>query len=112
MKITIKSTNLDLIPSLRTYIENKLSILARLVKKFETEGEADLRIEVARTTQHHHKGEVFMAEVNFHLSGRTLRATETSNDIRRAIDIVKHKLHLEIEKFKEKRLPIRGKIKK
>ncbi|MEK7138019.1 MAG: ribosome-associated translation inhibitor RaiA [Patescibacteria group bacterium] len=111
MKITIKATNLDLTPSLNTYIENKLGTLARLVKKFDSEGLADARIEVARTTRHHHKGDVFMAEINLHLGGKTLRITEKNEDIRKAIDIAKHKLHQEIEKFKSKSDPVRKKTK-
>lgn len=109
MKISLKSTNLDLTPSLKTYAENKLSNLARLVTKYDSEGSADLRVELARTTRHHHKGEVFMAEVNFHLAGQTLRASEESEDIRKAIDSVRQKLHLEIEKFKSKFDPKKNK---
>lgn len=109
MKIIIKSTNLDLTPSLNTYIENKLGTLARLVQKFDSEGSADIRVEVARTTRHHHKGEVFMAEINLHLGGKTLRISENNEDIRKAIDIAKSKLRLEIEKFKSKNDPKRNK---
>ncbi len=111
MKIIIKSTNLDLTPSLSTYIEDKLGDLARLVKKFDSEGSADMRVEVARTTRHHHKGEVFMAEINFHLGGRTLRISENGEDIRKAIDAAKHKLQIEIKKFKSKSDPVRKKTK-
>lgn len=100
MKITVKSTNLDLTPSLHIYIETKMSDLGKLVKKFDAEGAVSLRLEVGRATQHHHKGNVFMAEANLILPGKTLRAVEYSDDIRRAIDILKHTLRMEIEKYK------------
>ncbi len=77
--------------------------LGNIVKKFDTEGAVVLRIEVARTTRHHHKGDVFEAEGNLTLPGKILRATENENDIRRAIDILKHTLHLEIKKYKTQR---------
>ncbi len=102
MKISIKSTNLDLTPSLKTYIDTKIRDLEKLVKKFDSDGVVNLRLEVGRTTKHHHKGEVFMAEGTLNLPGKILRASEYANDIRRAIDVLKHTLHLEIEKYKTK----------
>ena len=100
MKINIKSTNLDLTPSLVTYIDTKMGDLGKIVKKFDAEGSVTLNIEVARTTKHHLKGDVFMAEANLNLPRQLLRATENDSDIRRAIDILKHTLHLEIGKYK------------
>ena len=100
MKITIKATNLDLTPSLNTYINEKLGSLSKFIKKFDDEGVAELRIEVARTTAHHHKGEVFMAEANLRLPKKILRAVETNSDMRASIDIVRGKLHQEILKYK------------
>lgn len=109
MKINIKATNLDLTPSIKTYTEDKFGILSKMIQKFDSEGSADMRVELARTTRHHHKGEVFMAEINLHLGGKTLRITEKNEDIRKAIDIAKHKLHQEIEKFKSKNDPKKSK---
>jgi len=100
MKINVKSTNLYLTPSLVAYMEAKLSDLGKIVEKFDTEDSVTLNIEVARTTKHHLKGDVFMAEANLNLPGKLLRATENGSDIRRAIDILKHTLRLEIEKYK------------
>lgn len=100
MKIHVKSTNLDLTPSLTIYIENKLGALARFVKRFDREGVAAIWLEVGRTTRHHHKGQVFRAEADLRLPGKILRAVEENTDIRKAIDIMKHKLQLEIEKYK------------
>lgn len=111
MKISIKSTNLDLTPSIKAYTENKMGNLARMFQKYDSEGSADMRVELARTTRHHHKGEVFMAEVNLHLVGKTLRASEECEDIHKAIDAVRQKLYLEIEKFKSKSSEVRKKTK-
>ncbi len=112
MKISVKSTNLDLTPSLRAYVETKMDDIGKLIEKFDREGAVSLRLELARTTKHHHKGDVFMAEGNLILPGKTLRAVEKSNDIHRAIDVLKHTLHLEIEKYKTRISPKRGKTMK
>ncbi len=101
MQINIKGTKLTLTPSLRTYIERKLGTLTRFLKQLETAG-VEMKVEIARTTRHHRHGEVFMAEVNLPLPGRTLRAAEYSADARMAVDAVREKLQLEIEKYKAK----------
>ncbi len=102
MQINIKGTKLTFTPSLRTYIERKLGTLTKFLKQLETESGVEMKVEIARTTRHHRHGEVFMAEVNLPLPGRTLRAAEYSADARTAVDAVREKLQLEIEKYKAK----------
>ncbi len=104
MVIHTKATNLDLTPSLKTYVDLKLGALQKYVKKFETDGEAEMNLELARTTRHHRKGQVFKADANIMLSGKMLRAEDTDNDIRVAIDRLRDKLKTEIEKYKERTL--------
>ena len=101
MKITIKHTNVDSTPAINEYIEQKISALGRYLKKFESDSEVIARVEVARTTKHHHKGQVFRAEVNLQLPKKMLRAEHQDFDVRVAIDVVKDKLHREIIKYKE-----------
>jgi len=100
MKINVKATNLDLTPSLNIYIEKKLMPLAKFIKRFDIVGEVEIWVEVARTTKHHHKGQVFRAEADLSLPGRILRAEEELPDLRAAIDAVKDKFRLEIKKYK------------
>lgn len=100
MRINIKK-NLDLTPSLRTYIDQKLVPLAKFIKKFDETGEAELWLELSRTTRHHGKGEeVFLAVADLRLPHKILRAEEYAEDIRKAIDQAKDTLRLEIEKYK------------
>ncbi len=109
MKINIKA-NLDLTPSLGTYIERKLSPLAKLVKQFDETGEAEIWLELSRTTRHHHKGEVFLAAADLRLPHKILRAEENAEDVRRAIDQARDVLKLEIDKYKTRFMePRRGK---
>ena len=105
MNITIKKT-LDVTPSLETYIEEKLMPLGKFVETYEKEGEIELRLEVSRTTQHHHKGEeVFMAAIDLALPGKVLRSEASASDIRKAIDEARNMMHMEIQKYKTKHAP-------
>jgi len=99
MKINIKKS-LDLTPSLEIYIESKLSPLGKFVKHFEETGDAQIWLEISRTTKHHKKGEVFFAAADLRLPHKILRAEEYATDIRKAIDEVRRTLHTEIEKYK------------
>ena len=110
MKINVKATGLDLTPSLKVYIESKIGSLAKFVKRFDMTGEAEVWLEVARTTRHHHKGDVFEAEADIRLPKKILRAVHDDVDIRIAIDKLRSKLRLEIEKYKTRtnRRPVRG----
>lgn len=101
MNLKIKATNLELTPSIETYVEEKIGSLDKFLRKLETLGEFKAEVEIARTTRHHQKGKVFYAEVNLHLPKRTLRAEHEDSDIRAAVDKVKDKLKAEIAKYKE-----------
>lgn len=107
MKIIIGTKALDLTAPLKVYIEEKLLPLAKFVKKFETKGEAELRVELLRTTRHHKKGEVFMAVLELRLPNKVLGAEEDAKDIRTAIDNARTTLRNEIEKYKAKSLEAR-----
>lgn len=102
MKTHIKTTHLDLTPSLEVYIARKLATIERLLMRFNEKGVAELWLEVGRTTRHHHKGQVFRAEADLRLPGKVLRAAEENVDVRTALDVMKDKLYLEIEKYKTK----------
>lgn len=106
MKIIIKSTALDLTPPLKVYIERKLGSLARLLRRFEKEGETELRVEIARNTRHHKSGPVFMAEANLSLPGKMIRAVENHVDARWAIDRIEEKLRLGVEKYRTKKIKL------
>jgi len=100
MKANIKATLLELTPSLKFYIEKKLAAIEKLIRRFKKKGVVEAKVEVGRLTKHHHKGDVFYAEINLRLPGKLLRASEKALDLRSAIDIVKDIIHLEIEKYK------------
>lgn len=102
MKISIESTGLDLTPSIKTYIETKITPLSRIVKRFEAEGELTARIEVGRSTKHHKHGGVFRASLNLDLPGKKLIAENLNTNLRTAVDMVKNKIKDDIQKYKER----------
>lgn len=102
MKINIESTGLDLTPSIKTYIETKLTPLGRIIKRFEAKGEITAFIEVGRSTKHHKHGDVFRASIDIEVPGRKLFAENESPDLRTAIDMVKNKIKDDVQKYKEK----------
>lgn len=104
MKIILKKS-LDVTPSLEVYIDKKLSPLVKFIKHFEEQGEVELWLEVSRTTNHHNKGEeIFKAIADLKLKGTILRGEASASDIHKAIDAVRNMLHMEIEKYKNKKV--------
>ena len=102
MNLNIKATNLELTSAIRQYIETKVSGLSRFLEKWEKLGKVNAKFELARTTNHHSKGEVFYAELNLNLGKKMLRAEHSADDAYKAIDKVKDVMKEEIIKFKEK----------
>lgn len=102
MKISVKGTDLDLTPAISEFIEQKIGSLSKFIGTFDERGVAEARVEIQRTTQHHRHGNVFRAEVNLRLPGKVIRAEHSDENVRAAIDAVKDKLKIEIDKYKGK----------
>ncbi|HYE22774.1 MAG TPA: ribosome-associated translation inhibitor RaiA [Verrucomicrobiae bacterium] len=97
MQISIKGTNLDLTPSLKDYVEEKIGKLEKYLGKFD-QG----RVELERD-KHHNTGNVMRAEVMLFTGGIIMRADASSEDIYASIDLVIPKLKEQISKFKDKK---------
>lgn len=104
MQIKIKATQLELTPALVEYIENRISSLGKLISRFEKNSEAEVYVEIGRTTKHHKSGNVYRAEINLRFIDSVLRTEHIDKDARAAVDIAKDKLKIEIQKYKEKKL--------
>ncbi len=100
MRLQLKSTNLEITPTIKAYINEKIGSLGKLLEKLELEGGVLTRIEVGRTSMHHNKGEVYRAEVNLDLPQKMIRAEYESDDLYAAVDAVKDMLRKEIIKYK------------
>ncbi|MFB6212891.1 MAG: ribosome hibernation-promoting factor, HPF/YfiA family [Candidatus Magasanikbacteria bacterium] len=103
MRIEIKTDKLELTDSLREFIKKKISSVEKFIQRFEDQEEAEVIVEVSRTTRHHKKGDdIYYAEANFHVKGNMIRAEHKSESPRSAIDGMKDTLKRELIEFKEK----------
>ena len=103
MTLHIKATSIELTPSLKTYVEEKIGSLDRFLKRWEREGDVGVWVEVGRTTRHHLKGDVFRAEVTILMPHKKiLRADAADADVRVAVNRVRDLISSEIERYKEK----------
>lgn len=111
MRINIKGTNLELTPSIYTYIEKKIGELERFIQNigdnnFEGGSETvEAWVEVGKTTRHHNKGDVFRAELQIRLPGTEgVRAVVEEWDLYQAIDKVKEEMQGQLKKYKGKQI--------
>jgi len=110
MKINIKATNLKITLSLKNYIEEKIGSLEKIIPRLKINDfpggtgkpAFEAWVEIEKTTSHHHKGEIFRAECQIRLPGRSLRAESEKEELHLAIDEVKDELQGEIKKYREK----------
>src|SRR5687767_9458925 len=96
MNISIKGTHVELTPSLKEYVEEKIGHL----KKFIVAQEA--HIEIARD-KHHQTGLVFRSDINLIVGNKIMHAEAEAQDAYSAVDLLIPKLKEQISKFKDKR---------
>lgn len=101
MKIIIKASNMELTPSIKEYIEDKIGGLKKFLKSFDDET-VEAKIEVGMITRGQRQGDIFKAEVNLCVGGSLLRSEETQADLHAAIDLAKDDLADQIKDFKDK----------
>ncbi len=112
MKIDLKYTQFEPADDIEEYARKRIGSLARFLKSFERHHEITMFVEIARSTRHHRKGNVFYAEATFETvpGGKQFRAESNGPDIRMALDELKEKLKKEIRRYKDKLVHIRRKI--
>lgn len=93
MRTTLLSKQVDLSDSLKSFVDSKFSLLSKQLVRFEKEGsDLLLRVEIARTTRHHKKGEVYYIEATLQLPGKTLRIEHNDEHLRKGITAAKNRL--------------------
>ncbi len=96
----IKATGIELTDAIRDAVEKDLASLDTLVARY---GEvASANVEVGKTTNHHQKGDVFRAEINLQIPGKTLRVEEIGEDLYTVIKEAVRTLGREVIKEKER----------
>lgn len=102
IKTNIKAKNIDLDPSMRDHIDEKISGLQKLIRsKSDHEIVADVELEKP-FGQHHKKGDVFRAEINLNLEGNLYRAESTEFDIKVAFDETVKEISRQLRRSKER----------
>ena len=105
MNIIIKGTNLELHNDLKEYVNEKIGGLKKFIENENMDSSSVIvRVELAKTTRHHQHGDIYKAEVNLQLPGKTIRAVEESDDIYKSIDSVKDELREMINSYKRERI--------
>ncbi len=103
MKINLKTKNFSLTQAIKNYLEQKLNSLDKFLGSDES---ISADVELAKTTKHHQKGDVFRAEINLNIPGRLIRAAAEEWDLMVAIDAAKDELQREIKSNKEKNISL------
>ena len=96
----IHTKNLELTPSIETFVNQKMDTLAKLFKSDDQLIEA--RVEIGKPSKHHQKGPIYYAEINLKMGSKLLRATVEHVDLRTAVDFTRDEIERQIKKFKSK----------
>jgi putative sigma-54 modulation protein len=97
MRLQVKGRNLEISEQIRTYAEEKLGKLDRLVSD-PTRVELELAVEKNPSI-----AESQVAEATIWTKGPVLRARETSGDMKASIDQLVSKLERQVKRYREKR---------
>ena len=98
MQIDLQSKNIELTEAIKDYVLKKVTNLEKLLANIEKEkGEARVKFEVAKTTNHHKAGEIFHADCSINIDGKKFYGKSDSEDLYGAIDEVKEILFNDIQ---------------
>ena len=100
MQLDIKTKGIELTNAIRAHIEEKMASLDAKVARFGSAVTAE--VEVGKTSEHHHKGDIYRAEVHVRLPGNTIYAEATHEDLYAAINQAKQEADRQIMDHKNK----------
>jgi len=106
INVDIKATGIELTPALRSYVEDKVGALEKLV---ESHIAAQADVEIGQTTHHHQSGNIFRCEINLMVEGKLTRVVAKEEDLYAAIDVAKDQLLDEVRKHKDKSTKVQRK---
>src|SRR3954453_9091311 len=97
MRLQVKGKNIEVSPSIRSYAEEKIGKLSRQLAD-PTSVEVELAVEKNPSIAASH-----VAEATIWTKGPTLRAGESSSDMKASIDQLADKLERQVKRYREKR---------
>lgn len=101
MNINLKGTNISLTPAITEYTNKRLSKISKILS-WDPSAQCD--VELAKTTQHHQKGDIFKAEIHIVGANKNHYASVEKDDLYAAIDFVRDDILRELKATKGKRL--------
>jgi len=99
MKINIKYTSVSSSDAITDYVNKRL---AKIVKIIGNDPSIICDVELAKTTGHQNKGDIFRAEVHIVGPGKNLYASSEKIDLYTAIDDVRDEIRRELKSKKDK----------
>lgn len=96
----IKATNMELTDAISQYVNKKIDTLLKFI---DSNQDALAEIEIGRTSNHHHKGDVYKAEINLIIGKNNFRSVVIESDLYAAIDGMKDAVVNEVSRSKRKR---------
>jgi len=101
MNINIKTTAFAMTDAISDYVAKRLEKVTKLIGE---DPSVQCDVELARTTSHHNKGDIFKAEIHIVGAGKNLYASSEKEDLYSAIDDVQNEIIRELTTDKEKKL--------
>jgi putative sigma-54 modulation protein len=101
MNINIKTTNLTITDAIQTYVDKRLDKISKLLAYDES---VQCNIELARTTAHHNKGDIFRAEIHIIGKGKDIYSSSEKSDLYTAIDDARQEVLRNIKANREKKI--------
>jgi putative sigma-54 modulation protein len=98
MRLQVKGKNVEVTPSIRAYAERKLGKLEKHLSE-QTQVEVELSEERNPSI-----ADSNVAAATIFTKGPTLRASESSSDMKLAIDLLVEKLERQVKKYRERRI--------
>ncbi len=102
--ISIRASHFDLTEPIKTYIEEKIGVLAKYLPHTAESASVDVR--VARTTYHHKQGPVYRVTALLSYNGETLHAEVEEEDVYAGVDRLHDELQRELTSQKEREISI------
>jgi putative sigma-54 modulation protein len=105
IRILINTSEMEMTPHLKDYIEKKLAKLNRLLDNLE-----EARVELKYISSVRSASDKHVAQLTIHGKNLLLRAEERSQDMYSSIDAAMEKLHRQLEKYKGKHMRSREEL--
>jgi ribosomal subunit interface protein len=103
MNTNVKMTNITITAAISDYVGKRMKKVDGILAN---DPAAQCDIELAKTSAHHQKGEIFRAEVHIVGAGKNIYASAEKDDLYAAIDAVRDEVLRELKAGKSKRISL------